>query len=112
MEMHRQGRIRQNYEDLEKVQFIGNSEKEGDMEVANQEIFHKNPEAYSKRNEVPLKNPFCPYYSECLDRAVEEKLPQFTCYNCEFRNRRIGVMPDSRELRGYYHLLEKVFLVN
>ncbi len=72
----------------------------------------KQPESFLPLEVEPLKNPFCPHYGECLDLAVKERWPQFTCYKCEFRNSKEPVIKNSRELEGYYQLLRKVFMVN
>jgi hypothetical protein len=67
------------------------------------------PEMHLRKDVMPLKNPACPHYEGCLDRAVSAKWPQFTCSNCVFRNLRVAIEPDSREMEGYYRLLQKVF---
>jgi hypothetical protein len=67
------------------------------------------PEVHLEKDVMPLKNPACPHYENCLDRAVSAKWPQFTCSNCVFRDLRVGIEPDSREMDGYYRLLQKIF---
>ena len=74
-------------------------------------MYTKSPELSPGDDTMPFKNPHCPYYRECLDTAVQENWPQFTCVNCEYRDLHISMVPDRREIEGYYNLLEKIFKV-
>jgi hypothetical protein len=67
------------------------------------------PEAYLKRDSLPLKNAFCPYYGECLEVAIEADWPQFTCINCRYQDVHLYIAPDRLEMEGHYRLLEKLF---
>lgn len=43
----------------------------------------------AKANPVPEKgerNVFCPFYSDCLDLAVEHKWDSWHCFRCPFRS--------------------------
>ena len=74
--------------------------------------YHKQPESFLPMEVEPLKNPFCPHYGECLDLAIQEKWPQFTCSKCDFKNLQEPVENSFREVEGCYQLLKKVFMVN
>ena len=68
-----------------------------------------NPEPILESNQDPLKNAFCPYYEECLDLAIEEKWPQFTCRFCACNKFHLEMKPNAWEIKGYYRLLNKIF---
>jgi hypothetical protein len=69
-----------------------------------------NPQPFLERQEAPLKNPFCPYYGECLNFAVKSLWPQFTCSECGFQNLHLHVNPDVYEVKAYYNLLARIFV--
>ncbi len=80
------------------------------MTAANHQIlYHPEPEICLDEDASPLKNPFCPYYGECLEGAVEAGWPQFTCVNCSYRDLQLHIMPDAIEMEGLYRLLAKIF---
>jgi hypothetical protein len=69
-----------------------------------------NPEPCSASEEGPLKNALCPHYEQCLDLAVKENWPQFTCEACSFQNSRTQIRPNALEMKGYYSLLSRIFV--
>jgi hypothetical protein len=69
-----------------------------------------NPEPCSASEEGPYKNALCPYYDQCLDLAVEENWPQFTCEACSFQNSHAQIKPNALEMMGYYSLLSRIFV--
>jgi hypothetical protein len=71
--------------------------------------FRKTPEPCLQEEAPLFKNAFCPYYSECLHRAVKARWQQFTCRNCSWRNIQLAVRPEPREMEGYYRLLGNIF---
>lgn len=69
-----------------------------------------NPEPCSASEEGLIKNALCPYYDRCLDLAVEENWPQFTCQACGFQNSHTQIKPNTRDMMGYYRLFSKIFV--
>ena len=68
------------------------------------------PQPFHEWQEVPLKNPFCPYYGRCLNLAVEASWPQFTCCECRFQTHQMPLNPDAYEVKAYYNLLARIFV--
>lgn len=80
------------------------------MTAMNQQMsYRKAPEPYRRAEVAPLKNPFCPHYNECLEKAVAAEWPQFSCANCRWRAFQIPVMMQPYEIEGHYRLLERIF---
>jgi hypothetical protein len=80
------------------------------MTAMNEQIsYRKAPEPYRQAEVAPSKNPFCPHYSECLEKAVAAGWPQFSCANCRWRDLQLRMMPQPHEIEGHYRLLERIF---
>lgn len=80
------------------------------MSAGNDHMLHeKRPQPYFGGDISPLKNPFCPYYNECLEMAAEAGWPQFTCSDCGYRDLHLHRVPQAYEMEGHYRLLERIF---
>ena len=71
-------------------------------------LCEKRPEPYWG-TDWPLKNALCPYYLECLEKAIEARWPQFTCQDCMYQDLHVNTFPQPHEMEGHYRLLEKIF---
>jgi len=72
-------------------------------------LYNTGPVACLDEEDLLLKNPLCPYYGECLERAVEADWPQFTCVSCRCQDLRLNIMPEANEMEGHYRLLARIF---
>jgi len=54
------------------------------------------------------RNPFCPYYDKCLNKTVQQDLPDFTCSGCEHENKKKKMR--VQDIWGSCLLISKLFL--
>jgi len=72
-------------------------------------LYRPEPEICMEEDSSPFKNPFCPYYGECLEKAVRARWPQFTCTHCNCRDLNLDIIPEVIDMEGHYRLLAKIF---
>lgn len=72
-------------------------------------LYGAGPVACLNEEDFLFKNPLCPYYGECLERAVDAGWPQFTCLYCSCRDLHLALMPGAKEMEGHYRLLARIF---
>ena len=58
-------------------------------------------------SDVILRNVFCPYYRDCLNKTVWENLPGWDCSMCQFRDLREPF--DYTEAKRCKKLIKRIF---